>query len=578
MTNNLIIPETLAPITTILNQYLQPLLAWFTQYVLERLLFSNRDHPLIRLQALMDFSDLEQACTPFHDQSATRGRPITHSVPRLLRALFIKYWYDLSLRRLEERLRNDMLVRWFVGCGLHQATPDHTTLHRFETYLYREYPSLFFTTLLKQIDATIDDGHDKVQIADTFALRANAAFESLLQRLRHSSYCLLQAWHLADPAGYAAAYPQLDEQALFGLKTEKRDFLLASDEWQQRLLVTVQAIADCLALLPPVAQRPPAVQQQVQVLGKIMADELAITYDENGRLCTCTRLARNKRGKQCSFSVTDPEASVRNHGPDKVDDGFNISVAATPDLIREIRADSGSTGDVVPIPDLLTAQAERGDALPEKLLYDQVAGNGKTAHLVDAASNSCTQLVAKPKYPKKSATFSPEDFTLSDGPRAGGGWQLTCPHGRISFRRYRSGEGDGWKFRFLPAQCLACPLRQQCRGSDKTPTTHRDVFINDYRADFDRLVAYSQTDDFKLDMKLRPQVERVIAGLVLHNGARYARFRGLAKVDFQVKMCAMIYNAKRWLVLLAEKEGQRKRPVRRRWQLPTPAPSLPGTG
>ena len=80
-------------------------------------------------------------------------------------------------------------------------------------------------------------------------------------------------------------------------------------------------------------------------------------------------------------------------------------------------------------------------------------------------------------------------------------------------------------------------------------------------------------------MKLRPQVERIVAGLVLHtcpersrrNGARRARFRGLEKVDFQVKMAAMAYNARHWLVLLAEREGRRKRPVRRRWGLPAPS-------
>jgi hypothetical protein len=566
MTNEPIIPETLSPIAAIFSDYLQPLLAWFTQYIFDRLLAQNKNHPLIRIQNLVDFADLEQACAAFHDSSATRGRPVAHSVPHLLRALFIKYWYDLSLRQLEERLRNDMLVRWFVGYSLHQTTPDHTTLHRFEAHLYQEHPGLFFATLLKQIDATIDDEHDKIQIADTFALRANAAFESLLQRLRHGSYLLLQAWQSADPQGYAAVYPQLDDQALFGLKMEKRDYLLARDEWQQRLLITVQAIEDCLALLPPAGQRPPTVQRQVQVLDKIMADELDITRDDNGRVCDCTRLAKNKRGKQRSFSATDPEASVRNHGPDKVDGGFNISVAATKEFIREIRADSGSTSDVTPIPDLLTAQAERGDTLPEKLLYDQVAGNGKTAHLVDAASNGRTQLVAKPKYPRQLDTFSPEDFILSDD-----GLWLTCPNGRTINRRYRSGAGDGWKFRFLPAQCLNCPLLKQCRGKEEMPTTHRDVFINDYRPDFDRLVAYSKTDDFKVDMKLRPSVERVIAGMVSHNGARYARFRGLAKVDFQVKMCATVYNAKRWLTLLAEKEGRYKRPVRRRWDLPTPS-------
>ena len=566
MTDQLIIPETLTPIASIFSRYLHPLLAWFTQYIFDRLLSDNHHNPLLQLQKRLDFSALEQACAPFHDSAATRGRPIAHSVPRLLRTIFIKYWYDLSLRDLEERLRNDMLVRWFVGYGLHQPTPDHTTLQRFEAYLYREHPSLFFDSLLKQIDATFDDGHDKIQIGDTFALRANAALETLLQRLRHASYLLLQDWQAADPQGYATVYPQLDNLALFGLKTEKRDFLLSRQEWQQRLLSTVQAIEDCLALLPPEPERPPSLQRQVQVVGKIIADELELSYDTNGRLHHCACLTGNKRGKYRSFSATDPEASIRNHGPGKKDPGFNISVAATKDLIRHIRADTGSTSDVTPIPDLLSAQAARGDTLPEKLLYDQIAGNGKTAHLVDAVSNGRTQLVAKPKYPKQSATFDPEDFSLSDD-----GFWLTCPNDRTINRRYRSGAGAGWKFRFLPAQCLGCPLLQQCRGTDKTPTTHRDVFISDYRPDFDRLVAYSKTDDFKVDMKLRPQVERVIAGMVLHNGARYARFRGLAKVDFQVKMCAMIYNAKRWLVLLAEKERRRRRPVRRRWELPTPS-------
>lgn len=570
MTNNLIIPETLSPIATIVSQYLQPLLAWFTQYVFDRLLTLNKNHPLIQIQQLVDFSNLEQTCAPFHNLSARRGRPIAHAVSRLLRALFIRYWYDLSLRQLEECLRNDMFVRWFVGYGLHEATPDHTTFHRFEAYLYQEHPSLFFITILKQIDATLDDGHDKVQIADTFALRANAALESLLQRLRHSSYLLLQAWQQADPQSYAAIYPQLDEAALFGLKKEKREFLLSSDDWRQRLLTTVQAVEACLALLPPVEKRTSEVQHCAQQLQKIISDELDISRDADGLPLSLAYLADKKRGHFRICSATDPEATIRNHGDNKQDFGYNISVAATPDFVRDIRADTGSTADLTPIPDLLTAQAERGDALPQKLLYDQAAGYGKTAHEVAVASNGRTQLVAKPKYPRQSKTFSPEDFTLSED-----GFWLTCPHERIINRRYRSGSGDGCTFRFLPTQCLGCPLLKQCRGSDKTPTTHRDVFISDYRADFDRLVAYSESDDFKLDMKLRPEVERVIAGLVLHNGARRARFRGLAKVDFQVKMCAMIYNARRWLVCLDEIAGRRKRPLRRRWELPTPSQSLP---
>jgi hypothetical protein len=480
--------------------------------------------------------------------------------------MLVKYWYDLSLRQLEERLRCDMLLRWFVGYGLHETTADHTTLHRFEVYLYREQPRLFFDTVLRQIDATINDGHDRVQLGDTFALRANAALESLSQRLRHASYNLLTTLARSEPEGYAAIQPQLDEAALFGFKQEKRDFLLSREEWYARLLLTVQAVSACLALLPPVASLAPEVARCLAQLHKIMADELAISRDEAGRPVAVSLLPEKKRGPLRICGATDPEASIRNHGPNKQDFGYNISVATTLDFVREIRADTGSTADVIPIPALLTAQEEHHDCLPAKLIYDQIAGTGKTAHEVAAASAGQTLLVAKPMPPKEKATFGPERFT-----RSADGHALICPDGRLISRHYRSGSGDGWLFRALAPQCQGCPLLLPCRGSDQPPTTKRDIFINDYRPDYDRLVAYSQTDDFKLDMKLRPQVERLIAGLVLHHGARRARFRGLAKGDFQVKMAAMAYNAKHWLVLLAEREGRRKRPVRRRWGLPAPS-------
>ena len=560
-----IIPEVLQPITPVLTQYLNPLLSWASQYILQQLVTKHRHHPLIRLHDLLDFSKLEQACANYHETGGP-GRPVTHTVPKLLRLLFLRYWHDLSLRRSEEHLCFNSLARWFVGYDLHEPTPDHTTPHRFEVYLYTHHCSLFFNTILSQIDATLDDDHGQIQIGDTFALRACAAMETIIQRLRHSSYQLLRAWESDDPVGYTAAYPQLDSLALFGLKTEKREFFLAREEWQERLRLTVQAIEGLLTLLPPTDQSSSVMQRRQAHLQKIIADELQAVHDTAGAVVAVSFLSAKKRGKFRICSATDPEATIRNHGDNKKDFGYNVSVATTPDFIRAIQADTGSTSDVAPIPDLLTVQSERGDPLPQKLIYDQVAGYGKTAHEVAVASDGQTQLVAYPMPPKKSETFAPEAFALSDDAL----W-LTCPNRRMTNRRYRSGSGDGWTFRFLPAQCLGCPLLLACRGSDKSPTTHRDVFISDYRPNYDQLVAYSQTDDFKLDMRLRPQVERVIAGLVLHNGARYAHFRGQVKVDFQVKMCATVYNARHWLVRLDEIAGRRRRPERRRWELPTPS-------
>jgi hypothetical protein len=284
-------------------------------------------------------------------------------------------------------------------------------------------------------------------------------------------------------------------------------------------------------------------------LDKILADEFHLQPDDQGGLRVVGVRSQKERGRYPVHSATDPEATIRNHGADKTDFGFNISVAANELFIREIQAATGSQPDPVDIPDLLTNQLTYHDYAPEKFLYDQIAGTGKAAAQVHQATQGQTQLVAKPlKEVQSGQKLGPRDCSLSDDQRV-----LTCPVGRISSRKYRSGSGEGYIFRLSAPACTACRLLLACRGSASPPTSHRDFFISDHRLFLERLVAYSQTESFKQEMKRRPQIERVIAGLVRYNGARQARFRGLVKVDFQVKMCAMAYNLKRWVVLHAQK-------------------------
>ena len=53
----------------------------------------------------------------------------------MFRALLLAQWYGLSDRELEEALCDRLSFRRFVGLGLEQATPDHTTLCRFRERL-----------------------------------------------------------------------------------------------------------------------------------------------------------------------------------------------------------------------------------------------------------------------------------------------------------------------------------------------------------------------------------------------------------------------------------------------------------
>ena len=53
----------------------------------------------------------------------------------MFRALLLAQWYGLSDRDLEEALCDRLSFRRFVGLGIEQATPDHTTLCRFRERL-----------------------------------------------------------------------------------------------------------------------------------------------------------------------------------------------------------------------------------------------------------------------------------------------------------------------------------------------------------------------------------------------------------------------------------------------------------
>ena len=205
------------------------------------------------------------------------------------------------------------------------------------------------------------------------------------------------------------------------------------------------------------------------------------------------------------------------------------------------------------VPDLVQAQLDRHGVVPPKLIYDRAAGTGKKVAEVHEVSQGRTQLVVTlVDYQQRSDRFGPADFTLNPDD------SLTCPGGVTVTTRHRSPHGTGYTYRFPAPGCAGCRLLAQCRGTAVHPERYRQVFISDYRQPYLRALAYSQTEDFKEDMKLRPGIERVIADLVQHNGARRARARGQDKADFQAKMSAMALNAKRWLVLLDEKEAQAK--------------------
>ena len=143
-------------------------------YWYERQLGRYQKHWLVQLKHIADLSRVEQACAGFQANNG-QGKPISHPPARLVRALLVKYLYNLSLRQTEELIDNHILIKWFVGYHLFEAPLDHSYLNRFEMWVFRTCPRLFFDEVIRMIDQLCPEDRERLQLVDTFGLHARAA-------------------------------------------------------------------------------------------------------------------------------------------------------------------------------------------------------------------------------------------------------------------------------------------------------------------------------------------------------------------------------------------------------------------
>lgn len=89
-------------------------------YDLEKIV--SADHELRKVAHVVDFIKIARK---FIELTSTLGRR-GYGLDVGIKCLFLQFFYDLSDREMETRLRHDMAFRWFCGMKLDEETPDHT--------------------------------------------------------------------------------------------------------------------------------------------------------------------------------------------------------------------------------------------------------------------------------------------------------------------------------------------------------------------------------------------------------------------------------------------------------------------
>lgn len=118
----------------------------------------------------------------------------------------------------------------------------------------------------------------------------------------------------------------------------------------------------------------------------------------------------------------------------------------------------------------------------------------------------------------------------------------TCPQGQVL--PYKTTNRQGYRhYHSDPKQCETCPVREQCTNSQNmTKVVTRHV----WQASVERANEVRLSDWGKKRYKRRSQtVERSFADAKQHHNHRYARYRGLDKVNMQCLLAAACQNMKK---------------------------------
>jgi transposase len=246
-------------------------------------------------------------------------------------------------------------------------------------------------------------------------------------------------------------------------------------------------------------------------------------------------------GKNTKVSTTDPESGfMHREGKPK---GFfwldHRTVDGKHGIIMDTHVTPGNVHDSQPFIARLERQIQRFGLDTVAVGVDAGYFTSAVCHLTQEMGVALVPGYRRPHkgqnaYQKKHFTYDPEKEVY------------TCPGN--SELIYGTTDRNGYRhYRSDVKACAVCPVRDNCTKNSKMQRTiTRHVWEEaKERANALRLTKWGK----KVYARRKETVERSFADAKQHHGHRYARFRGLNKVQMQCLLAAMAQNMKKMALL-----------------------------
>jgi transposase, IS5 family len=122
--------------------------SFFGNYIYDQII--PQDHFLRYLNQLIPWDNFTDRLIELYSGGGEYGRPPFNPV-QILKMCLLAYFYNLSDRQIETFVNENLPAKYFVGLGLDQKAPDHSTLSVFKSRLTKQGNLEVFRQLLAEI-------------------------------------------------------------------------------------------------------------------------------------------------------------------------------------------------------------------------------------------------------------------------------------------------------------------------------------------------------------------------------------------------------------------------------------------
>ena len=469
-----------------------------------------KDHLLRLIDQHISFDFIRAECESLYCQN--NGRPALDPV-MLFKMLFVGYLFGVrSERRLVKEIEVNVAYRWFVGLRLTDPVPDASTFsqNRRRRYTGTDIEQRIFDGIVEQAIAhKLISG--RVLYTDSTHLKASA-------NKRHFELVQVEQ----TPAAYLA---ELDaavdaERAATGQKPLRRD----KDE------------------PPDAGNKDGTAGQEGRDAPPTHESESAIA-DASAK---CREIKRSTVDPDAGFMVRDQKPVGFFYLDHRTVDGIHA-------LIVDTHVTPGNVNDSTPYLNRLDRTRRRFNLQVGAVGLD--AGYFTPWVCKGILERGLYGVMGYRRPSHREGYFYKREYKYDEQTD-----RYCCPAGQII--PFRGTNRNGYReYASDPKQCQHCPQRAQCtqsRNHQKLITRH---VWQGFKAEID---ANRVTDLGKrLYAPRKETVERSFADAKELHGHRYARFRGLAKVQAQCLLSAACQNMKKMALVLARKAAAKAALLRR---------------